>query len=118
MDTQQIGGYAFIIGVVIAVIAGLGAAGLLGASVASWVPLLLVILGLVVGLLNVTDKETEKFLIEAAALMLTGTASVSLTVIPTIGPYLADIVRYIAVFVAPAALIVALKSVWNLARSA
>jgi hypothetical protein len=117
MDTQQIGSYAFIVGVVIAIIAGVGATGFLGTA-AAWVPLLLVILGLIVGLLNITDKETEKFLISAVALIVVGTTASGLTVIPSVGVYFAGIVQQIAVFVAPAALIVALKAVYNLARSA
>ncbi|MFH1586521.1 MAG: hypothetical protein ABID38_01540 [Candidatus Diapherotrites archaeon] len=117
MDLQKIGSIAFIVGIIIAVIAGIGATGLLG-PLAAWIPLLLVILGLIVGLLNITDKETHKFLIAAAALMLTGTAAASLAVIPVIGVYLASIMLQIAVFVAPAALLVAVKAIWNLASKA
>src|SRR3989344_7010362 len=118
MDTQQIGGYAFIVGVIIAVIAGIGASSMLG-NAAGWIPLVLVVLGLIVGLFNITDKETEKFLIAAIALMAVGTTAGGLTVIDTVlsplGKVLAAIVGQIAVFVAPAALIVALKAVYNLA---
>ena len=121
MDTQQIGGYAFIVGVIIAVIAGIGASSMLGGA-AGWIPLVLVVLGLIVGLLNVTDKETEKFLIAAVALIAVGTTAGGLTVINTVlnpvGSMLAGIVVQISIFVAPAALIVALKAVYNLARSA
>ena len=121
MDTQQIGSYAFIVGVIIAFIAGIGVSGLLG-NAAGWIPLVLVILGLIVGLLNITDKETEKFLIAAVALMVVGTTAGGLTVIDgvlsPVGSMLAGIVVQIGVFVAPAALIVAIKAVYNLARSA
>jgi len=121
MDTQQIGGYAFIVGVIIAVIAGIGASSMLGGA-AGWIPLVLVVLGLIVGLLNITDKETEKFLIAAVALMVVGTTAGGLAVIDgvlsPVGSMLAGIVVQIGVFVAPAALIVAIKAVYNLARSA
>ena len=112
MDYEKIGGWAFILGVVIAVVAGLVSAYLAPAS-AGFVTLALVILGLVVGFLNIADKEIRDFMIAAIALILVGTAN--LAAIPLIGKYLASMVLNVAAFVAPAALIVALKAVYNLA---
>ena len=115
MEMSKLGSYAFIIGVVIAILAGIGAAGILG-GLAVWVPLLLVILGLLVGYLNITDKETDKFLIAGIALVVLGTTAQGLAVIPSIGIYMAGIVEQVAIFVAPAALIVGLKSIYGLAK--
>jgi len=112
VESQTVGSWAFILGVIIAIIAGL-AAGMLDATMAGWITLVLVILGLIVGFLNISDKETSGFLIAAIALMAVGTAN--LAAIPEIGMYLASMVINIAAFVAPAALIVALKAVYNLA---
>ncbi len=118
MNGQQMGGYAFLAGAILAVLAGL-----LGSMLAAWAPwivLLLVLLGLVVGFLNVSDKETGQFLLAAIALLAVGSVS-SLVVIDVaiapLGSILQSIVRHLAVFVAPAALIVALKAVYNLAKS-
>jgi hypothetical protein len=111
MAYEKIGGWAFILGVVIAIVAGL-ASGALDAASAGYVTLALVILGLVVGFLNVGDKEVNDFLIAAIAVVLLGTAN--LAVIPMIGIYLASMVLNVAAFVAPAALVVALKAVYNL----
>ena len=105
-----IGKAAFVIGLVIAVIAGV-----FGAST-GWLPLALVILGLIVGFLNITEEEANNFLIAAIALILVGTIGGGLSTIPTIGEYLAAIVANIAVFVVPAALVVSLKAVWSLAK--
>jgi hypothetical protein len=112
MPYEKIGGWAFILGVVIAIVAGL-ASGALDAASAGYVTLALVILGLVVGFLNVGDKQVNDFLIAAIAVVLLGTAN--LGVIPMIGMYLASMVLNVAAFVAPAALVVALKAVYNLA---
>ena len=111
---QKIGYWAFIIGVIIAVIAG-AAAGMM-AEYAGWILFVLVILGLIVGLLNVGDKEIQSFLIVAIALMAVGSANLAVidTVIMGLGSILQGIVGYIAVFVAPAALVVALKAVYSL----
>jgi len=111
MSYEKIGGWAFILGVVIAIVAGL-ASGALDAMSAGYVTLALVVLGLVVGFLNVGDKEINNFLVAAIAVILMGTAN--LGVIPVIGIYLALMVLNVAAFVAPAALVVALKAVYNL----
>src|SRR3989344_4878228 len=115
---QQIGSYAFLIGAAIAIIAGVlygaGQTGMLGEA-AGWVPLALVILGIVVGFLNIKDKETDKFLIASLALIvLAGTAGGLLVIdraIDPLGSIFAGMAQNLAIFVAPAALIVALKSI-------
>ena len=114
-EGSKMGQWAFIIGVLIAVVIGLFSGNLSG-NMHGWLVLLLVVLGLIVGLLNVTEKETTPFLIAAAALLITGTAGGSLAIIPVIGGYLQDIVQNIAVFVTPAAIVVALKAIQSLAK--
>lgn len=117
---EKIGAWAFIIGVIIAVVAGL-AVGAMGAGQEQWVgyvPLVLVVLGFIVGLLNVGDKEVKAFLTAAIALMVTGLAGTHLLtinkVIPQLGTILQGMVTYLLVFVAPAALIVALLEFYKL----
>lgn len=105
----KIGHYAFLAGVALAILAGI-ATDLIATDI---VGLILVILGLVVGFINVTAKETTEFLIATVALMLAGAAN--LAIIPAIGIYLQAIVANIVVFVAPAAVVVALKAVKALA---
>ena len=104
---EKIGEWLFLVGVIIAILAGIVAPS------SEIVATVLVILGVVVGLLNITEKEATNFLIAAIALILTG--SVSFTVLGSIGSVITDIVKYISVFVMPAALIVALKSIYQLA---
>lgn len=112
---KKMGEWAFIIGVLIAVVIGLFSGKLTG-DTQGWLILVLVVLGLVVGFLNVTATESTPFLIAAAALLITGTTGGSLAIIPTIGTYLQGIVLSIAVFVTPAAIIVALKTIQSLAK--
>ncbi|MBS3101747.1 hypothetical protein J4204_06500 [Candidatus Woesearchaeota archaeon] len=111
----KIGQWAFMVGVLIAVVIGLFSSRL-GADLGGWLVLLLVVLGLIVGLLNVTERETTPFLVAAAALMLTGLSGDTLSNIPKIGSYLSGIVVQIAVFVTPAAIVVALKAIQSLAK--
>ena len=122
MKTGKIGEWAYLVSVVIAVLAGVAAAAGFGAS--AWVAVLLVILGAVVGLLNISEKETTAFLVATVALIVaslgadptgaSGTFAV-LNVIPGLGTLINAIVANIAVFAAPAAIIVAVKAIMNLA---
>lgn len=109
---EQYGPYAFLAGVLIAIIAGI-AGSFLPENVSGWIPLLLVVLGLVVGFLNIKDKEAKQFLIASIALIAVGGANLS--VIPLVGTYLQAIVQGIVVFVAPAALVVGLLAIKKLA---
>ena len=96
---SNIGKYAFLGGVGLALVMAF-------VNVPSGV-LILAILGLVVGFLNVSGSESHGFLIAAIALMLTAT---SVSVIPEVGGIVTAITGNLAAFVAPAALLVALKS--------
>ena len=114
MDFARLGEWVFILGVVIAIISGL-AYQALDLTSAGYIAVVLVVLGLVVGFLNITDKEIFNFLIATIALVAVGAANLS--EIPFIGLYLGHMVLNIAAFVAPAALVVALKAVYNLASN-
>ena len=116
MVDARIGHYAFILGVLIALVVGaavaMGGAVMLGEA-AGYVAAVLVVLGLVIGFMNIGQKEVNDFLIAAIALGAVGFAN--LTTIPLIGTLLATILQYVTVFVFPAALVVALKAVYVLA---
>ena len=106
MDSK-IGHWAFIIGILLAVIAGL---------VPAWqtptITWILVVIGLIVGLLNIQAKETTEFLVAAITLLIVGSAGA----IPALGVIVLSILANIVAIVAPAALIVALKAVYALAN--
>ena len=116
MAGKGAGEWAYLISIVIAVLAGLATA--TGWS-SAWVTLLLVILGVIVGLLNVTEKETQAFLLASIGLIVASTATFSSidVVLAPLGTVIDAIVSNIAVFVAPAAVIVAVKAVASLASN-
>ncbi len=109
MVDKKIGHYAFLVAVLLGVVAAL-----VPALQVNWVTWALIILGLIVGFLNITAKETTEFLVAAIALMLVGTAG--LGAVPTAGQIITSILRNLITVVAPAALIVALKAVYELAE--
>ena len=124
MAGKKSGEYAYLLSLVIAVLAGIAATANYGTS--GWVALLLVILGLVVGFLNITEKETNAFLVSSIALIVaslgasvTGSTGVfsALNVIPGLGTLINAIVANIAIFVAPAAIVIAVKAVHSLAKN-
>ncbi|QQR93189.1 MAG: hypothetical protein IPJ89_01735 [Candidatus Iainarchaeum archaeon] len=114
MEMQKIGSWAFIIGVVIAIILGVLGAGVFG-GVAQWIPLLFVVLGIIIGLLNIKDKEMTHFLVAVIALLAVG--SVQWSLVPVVGSWLGPIFAGIATLMAPAAVIVAIKAVWDIAKN-
>jgi hypothetical protein len=112
MEFERLGEWVFILGVVIAIISGL-AWQAMGPDSTLYIGVVLVVLGLIVGFLNINDKEITNFLIAVIALVAVGAAN--LQDIFIIGSYLAHMVLNITAFVAPAALVVGLKAVYNLA---
>ena len=99
--------WLFLLGVVIAIVLGLVFPG--SGAVAA----LLAVIGVVVGLLNITAAEVKQFLIASIALIV---AAGGFTLIPLIGEMLGNVLGYIVAMVAPAAVIVALIAIWNLAK--
>lgn len=106
----NLGSWAFIIGLIIAILVGLFA------EVSGIIVTILVILGLIVGFLNISDKEVNKFLVAAIALILSGLAGDFLATIPAVGHLLERIVDNFVILVAPAAIVVSIKSIYNLAK--
>ncbi len=107
MNIDMIGRWAFIIGLVIAVLAGL----FFQPDWAIWV---LAILGVIVGLLNVGAEETRSFLLAAIALTVSATA---LNSIPIVGTVLSLVLPFVVAFVAGATIVIALKELFQTARA-
>ena len=118
MAKTKIGEWAFIAFVIIAILAGL-VAGIGGGAALGWVTLLMVILGIIVGFTTISTKETSAFLTAAIALLVANAGGVFLVidqVLAPVGTIINAIVSNIAAFVAPAAIILALKAIVGLAK--
>jgi len=107
MNTATIGKWAFIVGLVISVLAGI----FLQPDWAIWI---LAILGVIVGFLNVTAEDTRGFLLAAIALTLSATA---LNTLPVVGKAFELILPFVVAFVSGAMLVVAIKELFQTARS-
>ena len=102
---STLGGWAFLIGVILALIFAFFTFPSL-----AWV---LVVLGLIIGLLNISDKETQKFLMAGTVLVIIGAFGGE--ALGTV-MYLPEIFNNLVMLFAPATLVVALKSVFGMAR--
>jgi cell division protein FtsW (lipid II flippase) len=111
-----LGALAFFAGMLLAIISG-GIARDNGTII-----LVLVILGVIVGLFNITSREMIPFLVAAVALVVVGTAAEpfgpldDISWLDGLGRTLNAMVAYIAVFMTPAAVINAVRVVWSLAQ--
>ena len=113
-DWIRISGYLFLAGIVVSIL-GIDMFG-------SLIPMkdtLLVVLGAVIGLLgafgigSIDRSSATEFLIAVVALSVAGAQGGSaLADLPEIGVILAPILKNIAVFVIPAAAILALEGIW------
>jgi uncharacterized membrane protein len=132
--SMEIAHYAFIAFVMIAIVAGLafgawaysinntypvGFYDSTWSSWNSWILLIMLVLGIIVGLVSITTTEIQPFLTATIALIVASLAHVwdPLEKIHTLLPYWAvTILNYIVAFAAPAAVIIAIRGVIELAR--
>ena len=105
----MIGFWAFIVGLVIAVIGGI----IMPAN--SVIIIILIILGLIIGFLNITSTETILFLLAIIALVAVGNVFAPLTALG-IGKILGSMLGYVATLMAPAAIIAAIKALWKVGK--
>ncbi len=101
-----VGKCSFIVGLVIAVAGGLG-------FEQAWFGWVLAVLGLIVGFLNVSDKESQTFLLAAIALIVAANA---VGAIPYIGDVVTRVIANLVLFLGGAVLVVAVKSLFAVAR--
>lgn len=100
---KKVGSWSFIIGLIIAIIMGFVGTG----NMTLWV---LAVLGLIVGLINVSHGESHLYLVASIAFLVSAS---SLTVIlSALRPFLENI----AVFVGPGAAVVAIRALYDMAR--
>jgi len=121
VNLQAIGAGAFVLGLFLAILSST-AIRILVPEISGYLPLVLVVLGLVVGFLNIGDKEIQSFLIAGIALVVAGIPNGTLlttldAVIPNLGTALTAMLGGISTFAAPAVLVVSLKAFYNLSKT-
>lgn len=101
-----IGFAAFIIGLILAIIFGIVA------PENYWVILILVVLGIIIGALNITGREIMPLLLATIALIVVGGVFEPISVLG-IGAMVDNILKLVATLMAPAAVIAAVRALWS-----
>ena len=104
-----IGGWAFVIGIIIAILIGIGI------PLTDMILAILVVLGIIIGLLNIADKEVQPFMLASIAVLLASYMGGNvLAKVPLVD--LSSALQAIMALVVPAIIIVALKEVFEIAK--
>ena len=107
MELDIIGKWAFIVGLVVAVLAAF-----VTTVSTTTILLILFILGLIVGFLNIDKKNTTEFLVAVIALLAVGSlGALAVGQIAQAVGYLEAILGNFIVFVAASALVVSIKAI-------
>lgn len=113
-----VGAYAFLAGVILAIILGLSTPTLTKLNTIFYI--ILVILGILIGYLNSGDKDSTTFLFASISLVIvSGQGNSTLVFMSNITPVLSllnDVLRALLVLFIPATIIVALKVVFSMAK--
>ena len=112
--SEKVGGWSFIIGALVAVILGV----IPSTAGTNWVVGLLLVLGVVVGFLNISAKEVVPFLVACVAFLVAVPAfGIAMASFGTSFDWLSRILTHIGVFVVPAAVIASVKAIAALAAT-
>ncbi|MBN1368619.1 MAG: hypothetical protein JW954_00095 [Dehalococcoidaceae bacterium] len=106
---KMLGFLAFIIGFILAIVAGLFFPD------NAVVIIILLILGLLIGFLNIGSEEMVPLLLATIALVVVGNVFSPIETL-NIGDKLGDIMALIAALMAPAAIVVAVKTLYTVAK--
>ena len=110
---SKVGFFAFILGFILAIVAGIIKAA--NGHEYTAILIILIVMGVLIGLLNITAKETMLFLLATIGLIVAGSVFGPLTLL-SLGKYLDSILGYVAALMAPAAVVVAFKALWNASK--
>ncbi len=120
---NSIGAWAFLIGVILAIIIGISSALIPIPAMEKYsaqIYAILVILGIIIGSMNVSGKDTQTFMIAGAVLVIVsrfGMDSVTGSIIGIgIGDAVSSVFAALLGLFVPATIIVALKSVFSIAK--
>lgn len=105
-----LGAWAFLIGVIIAILAGFVPT--INLESGLWAGIF-VALGIVIGLLNITAKEIKDFLLAGTVLVIVSVLGANTFLVL---PYVGEIIRGLVLLFTPATIIAALKVVFAVAN--
>jgi len=109
MKANAVGRWAFILGIIVAA--------LLGFVTFGYSTLVLVILGLIVGFVNVAEKETTNYLVAVVALLVIGLGGLQVfNILGSLNIWIQTVLASFVTFVAASGLVVAVKSILQMGQ--
>jgi len=106
----KVGSWSFILGIIIAIVAGLF-------QETTYTATVLILLGVLVGFLNITGEEAMTFLLASVSLVvISWVGGPTFSEVAVIGRTLQVMLNNMMIFVIPASIIVALRAVLTLAH--
>lgn len=105
----NVGRWSFLVGILLAILAGF--------FTIPYIMTILAILGLIVGFLDITSRESHKYLMSVVALLVIGTASIS--AFSALGNFYGlteSIITNVVAFVGASGLVVAIKEILTMGR--
>ena len=115
------GAWAFLVGIIIAILAGIFW-NYMGSDVLGYVSGFLALLGLIVGIIaffglgTITREEIPNFLIAALVIVGIGATATLFGMVPLIGWLFEGVATTLAVFIAPAAGLLAIRAIWDIGK--
>ena len=110
---KSFGGIIFVAGLVLAAIIAVFSA----AAPPAWAVFVLAVIGLIVGIINITEKETMLFLVSSVAFLISFSSLSAVFTILALGWEAVSVFfGLMNVFVAPAAAVVAIKAIFRLSK--
>ena len=121
---NSLGAWAFLAGVILAVVIGLSTSKFMAITFLnnhiSAVYAILLIIGLVIGFVNVTGKDSQTFMIAGAVLVVVskfGMDNITGSIIGIgVGETISSVFRSLSALFVPATIVVALKTVFSISR--
>jgi len=122
IGNKSIGAWAFLVGVIIVLILAIFSSSL-SENVQGWAVAIILLVGLVVGFMNITRGESTKFILATVALVIVssmganaiGSSLMKLSFL-SLGEILGNVLTYLMILIVPALIIVALKSIFEVAK--
>lgn len=113
---KSLGAWIFLIAVILAIVLGLFSAKL-SAGMQGIVLAILILAGLIVGFMNISNGETQKFLLASVILVIVSAMGEGAIPSGMIGGFVTAILNALLVLFVPATIVVALKSIWAVAKN-
>jgi hypothetical protein len=108
-----VGSWAFLIGVILALVIGIFSGLDIADMNSSLMTSVMIVLGIIIGLFNIADKETMPFLMSGIALIIASVFGMSIMIQVKVAS--ATLAALLLIFI-PATIIVAIRNVFSLAK--